>query len=763
MQRLKNPARSCELGVVLCLCGVFATPATAQLRPNILLLLADDLGFSSIETYGGDVETPHLDDLAASGAKFNNFYVQPRCSPTRAALMTGHQNHKVGFNVLIGDNGRLTQNHVFLPELLGDNGYDTYLSGKWHLGATDNFGSLGPIAGNGNVDPRVRGFDHAFTFIGSGHSERNWTIGDYRLLSDDQGAGATFTAPGDRYVQDANGDYNRYNASGVFTDSGSSTPEFYQTDAIVDYSLDFLAHHRAKNAANGTSNPFFQYVAFGAPHFPIEAPREVVDKYATVNPDGSVTGRYAGGWDSVRSDRLQQMIAKGVIPSDLMLSPRGDAYLSPNNDGGKVQLIPWEDVPVDRKPTLIRAMAVYAAMVDVVDQQIGRLVSDLKANGEFDNTLILFMTDNGANPEGDVYGLGDNPQQDDPPSGPLTVNQLQLMGTAVDPIPSDQRAGTGWANVEASPYRNYKHFEHEGGIKSPLIASWPAGLAASLTSSSTDYADGNNDLMHITDVMPTILDLLDIDLPEQYTALNGDAYNVVDFNRNSVSWADLLTSGAPLGDREFGSMHENNRMYRKGDWKIVSSNYAGNDGDGSTPNNTIASGESPVLIAANEWELYNLAADPSELHNLAGNPAYDAILNELLTKYSLWAFETNVNSSLPDATSDFNFDGEQDDADLALFIENWLRVHTGGGNIDSYMLGDRNFDGVNDLADWVLIRQDFLAAGQGALVSQLSLHAPEPCAAALAAFSLGAMGFVDSRLSARQTKPDTNPNTLSRK
>ncbi|MCA9240056.1 MAG: sulfatase-like hydrolase/transferase [Planctomycetales bacterium] len=757
-----NPASIRELCAVLCLWWVGASQGEAQTRPNIILLLADDLGFSSIDTYGGDVETPNLDDLAASGAKFNNYYVQPRCSPTRAALMTGHQNHKVGFSVLIGDNGRLTQNHVFLPELLGDNGYDTYLSGKWHLGATDNFGSLGPVPGNSNVDPRVRGFDHAFTFIGSGHSERNWAIGDYRLLSDDQGPGAAFTAPGDRYVQDTNGDYNRYNTAGVFTDSGAATPEFYQTDAIMDYTLDFLAHHRAKNAANGTSNPFFQYVAFGAPHFPIEAPQEVVNKYATVNPDGSVTGQYAGGWDAVRSDRLQQMIAKGVIPSDLVLSPRGDAYLSPGNDGGKVQLIPWADVPADRKPTLIRAMEVYAAMVDVVDQQVGRLVSDLKANGEFDNTLILFMTDNGANPEGDVYGLGDNPQEDDPPPGPLTVTQLELMGTAVDPLTSDQRAGTGWANVEVTPFRNYKHFEHEGGIKSPLIVSWPDGLAPSLTSSSTDYADGNNDLMHVTDVMPTLLDLLGIELPDQYTALNGAAYGVVDFNRTTVSWADLLTSGTPLGEREFGSMHENNRMYRKGDWKIVSSNYAGNDGDDSTANNTTATGESPVLIAANEWELYNLADDPSELHNLAGDPAHQAIFNELLTKYSLWAFETNVNSSLPNATSDFNFDGQQDAEDLALFINNWLRLHPGGGNIDSYMLGDRNSDGVNDLADWVLIRQDFLAAGQGALLARVSLAAPEPCAATMAAFSVATLGIAGRCTTSRQNTSDSIPNTLSR-
>lgn len=690
-------------------------------QPNIILMLVDDLGYSSIDTYGGDVATPNLTDLADNGAKFNNFYSMPRCSPTRAALMTGHQNHKVGFDVLIGNGGDLIKNHVFLPELLRDNGYSTYLSGKWHLGSTDNFGSLGPVGvGNQNVDPRVRGFDHAFSFIGSNHSERNWTISDYRLLSDDQGAGNTFTAPANRYVEDNDADYNRYNSSGVFTDSGGSTPEFYQTDAIIDYSLDFLQHHRDNNPGN----PFFQYIAFGAPHFPMEAPKEVVDKYATVHPDGSVTGVYEDGWDSIRSDRLQQMINKGIIPSDLVMAPRGDAYQDPLNDGGRTQVVPWDQVPAGRKPELIRNMAVYAAMVDVVDQQIGRLVADLKANDEFDNTLIMFMTDNGMNAEGETYGGSHNPQQNDPDPDPLTVTELENLGTAIGP---DHTVGTAWATLGASPYRNYKHFTHEGGIKSPLIVSWPDGLDPSLDPNDTIYANQNNDLMHVTDVMPTILDILDIDLPDSYTAVNGSTYDVVDFNPTTESWKELLTNGTSLGEREFGIEHENNRMYRKGDWKIVSSNYAGNDGDPNTPDNTIATGESPTLIAANEWELYNLADDPTELNNLAGDPNHSAIFSELLAKYDLWAFQTTVNDTLANANSDFNFDGLQNETDVQLFVDNWLQSHTGGGNIFSYMLGDRNFDGINDISDWALIRGDFASAGLSALLSGVSFQqVPEP-------------------------------------
>lgn len=724
----------------LCVCP----RAVAQTRPNIMIVLADDLGFSSTETFGGAVSTPNLTDLANHGARFDNFYVQPRCSPTRVALMTGHQNQKVGFPVLAGNNKQLTLNHVFLPELLRDAGYSTYLSGKWHMGSTSNFGTYGAIPGNNSVDPRVRGFDHALTFVDSGHSKDDWNVNEYRLLSNDQGPGATFTAPADRYVMDNNGDYNRYNASGTFTDvAGSTTPEFYQTDAIGDYALDFLQHHRDTNAANGSNSPFFQYIAFGAPHFPIEAPAEVTNKYATVHPDGTVTGTYAAGWDAVRADRLQGMIAKGIIPADLVLSPRSDAYQDPGNDGGKTQLVPWDQVPVGRKPELVRNMAIYAAMVDVLDQNVGRIVNDLKAHGEFDNTLILFMSDNGMNGEGETYGGSENPQQNDPNPDPLSVTELENMGTAIG---QNHQIGTAWANVGVTPFRNYKHFTHEGGIKSPLIVSWPDGLDASLKTSSMNYADGNNDLMHVTDVMPTILDLLDLSLPETYTALNGTTYEVADFNHTAVSWKKLLTKGVSLGEREFGIEHEGNRMYRKGDWKIVSSNFAGNDGDESTADNTIGSGESPVLIGANEWELYNLADDPSELNNLAGDPAYEAVFQELLTKYSLWAFETNVNSALPDANSDFNFDGLQDEADIQLFVDNWLRVHATTGSIDTYKLGDRNFDGTNDLADWVLIRQDFINAGAGNVVVSARLKGqmvPEPAAGV--SFVLSTISLLTSR------------------
>ncbi|MCA9260379.1 MAG: sulfatase-like hydrolase/transferase, partial [Planctomycetales bacterium] len=413
-----------------------------------------------------------------------------------------------------------------------------------------------------------------------------------------------------------------------------------------------------------------------------------------------------------------------------------DAYAEPGNDGGRTQVIPWDQVPAGRKPELIRNMAVYAAMVDVVDQNIGRIVADLKAHGEYDDTLILFMTDNGMNPEGETYGGGENPQQDDPNSNPLSVAQLENLGSAIG---TNHQLGTGWANVGNSPYRNYKHFTHEGGVKSPLIVSWPNGLDASLVGPRSSYLDGLNDVMHVTDVMPTILDIIGAELPVSYTALNGDEYDVEPFNHTTESWKDLLVNGVSLGEREFGIEHEGNRLYRAGPWKIVSSNFAGNDGDESTPNNTIAVGETPTLIAANEWELYNLDDDPTELHNLARDPQYQAILDQLTAKYAVWAFETNVNASLPNATSDFNFDGQLDAADVQLFVDHWLQVHGPVGNIDSFRLGDRNFDGRNDLEDWMLIRQDFLNSGAEASLQNVrlgNLTVPEPSALVCAGAAL---------------------------
>ncbi len=585
-----------------------AYQAYAQ-KPNIIYILCDDLGYSDLGAYGGEIDTPNLDALAAEGAAFNNFYVQPRCSPTRAAIMTGHQNHAVGFSVLISDHQDLNRNHVFLPELLRTAGYDTYLSGKWHLGGTDNFGTNGPIPGDTRTDPRVRGFDHVFTFDNSSHSEFNWNPNNYRLLSDSSPGNPAVaprsyaTSPGSTY-------YNR-------SPGNPAVSTFYQTDAITDYAIDFIRHNKARNQTNSTDKPFFLYIAYGAPHFPLEAPKQIVDQYVA---------RYSLGWDSIRSGRLQAMIAAGVIPPDVLQTPRGEVQQRlDSNDNPALHEVPaWADIPAARKTDLVRRMAVFAAMVDVVDRNIGLILDELESSGEINNTLIMFSTDNGANAEWHEYGKQFDEKL-------YSVTELPEMGTNADG--HNIFYGTGWANTGSTPFRNYKHYTHEGGIKSPLIVSWPGQLHASLIGNMDDSEAGMffvEQVLHVTDIYATLLDVAGVSLPSQWAAQNGVTYSVKDLDPNVASFKDLLLTGIPIGDREFGIEHEGNRMYRDGEWKLVSSNYADLYGK-----------------PANAWELYNLADDPTELNDLAGDPAQLSRLLTMVDQYNQWALRNNVISSLP--------------------------------------------------------------------------------------------------------------------
>ena len=688
--------KSCiQASLLFAAIGLCTGNASGQSDPNILIILADDLGYSDIGAYGGEIDTPNLDALANDGVKFTNFNVAPRCSPTRAALMTGHQNQKVGFNVLIGNNQQLNQNHVFLPEVLQANGYHTYMSGKWHLGNTSNFGDNGSIPGTDGIDPRVRGFDHVFTYNGSNHSADTWDPSLYRLLST---ASTGNPAVAERTYQSNPG-------STAYTQGTT----FYQSDAIADYTLDFLQHHRDRNTANNTDSPFFSYMAFGAPHFPVQAPQEVVEQYIS---------RYEAGWDAVRADRLERMIDLGIVDSDLVLSERSDVpqtktnvNTNPGSAEAVHQIRAWDTLDPTRQADLVRRMATYAAMVDVLDQNVGRVLADLEANNELDNTIVMFMSDNGGDAEWHEFGKRDNEVA-------RTGDDLLEMGTNADTV-GDVFVGSGWANVSNTPFVNYKHYTHEGGVNSPFIVHWGDGLDPNMVGTIAE------DQLTVNDIMPTLLSVLDLELPDEWTSQNGDTYSVSPFNPTLVSFDQLLTDGVSVGEREFGIEHEGNRAYQKGEWKLVSANF-----------------DSPTRgTSANEWELYNLADDPLEQNNLANDPFSQAIFNELVTKYDLWAFQTNVSSSFANANSDFNFDGVLNEQDIQLFLDNWLKNHAEAG-IDSYMQGDRNFDGVTNLADWVLIRQDFMAAGAGAYLSAIgsgNSAVPEPTTAVLgllAAFGL---------------------------
>ena len=475
-------------------------------RPNVLLVLVDDLGYSDLGCYGGEIATPNLDDLAENGAQFRDFYVQPRCSPTRASLMTGHTNHRLGFDVLTGGK-ELRRNHVFLPELLSEEGYRTYLSGKWHLGSTANFG-----ASDVERDPRVRGFDHAYRF--TGYAESPWDP-DTKLLS--------HTPDTYRLLSDAVEERSyRHDPDSAEYERGET---FYQTDAITDYAIDFLEHDRNRNE-NG-HQPFFMYLAYGAPHFPLAAPRSLTEEYVS---------KYEAGWDAVRADRLQRMIERGVVPADVVLPPRSDV---PSRDGYEWdthRVRAWDSLPEERRTDLARRMAVFAAMVETIDRNVGRVLDDLEEHGQLENTLVLFMSDNGACYEWHEFG---HSADDGPRSGEALAN----MGTAA--AERGLKYGAGWANAGSTPYRLYKHFGHEGGIRSPFIVHWE-GLDDDLREGVADGVGCSRD------VVPTLLDILNVDLPDTWTAEDGSTHPVEEFDRTNESLRGLLVEGETSSDRDIG-------------------------------------------------------------------------------------------------------------------------------------------------------------------------------------------------------------------
>lgn len=564
------------------------SPTDESAQPNILMIVTDDLGYSDLGCYGGEINTPNIDELASDGAQFKDFYVQPRCSPTRASVMTGHTNHRVGFDVLTGS-GQLRRNHVFLPELLQEQGYRTYLSGKWHLGDTENFGSS-----DVKRDPRTRGFDHAYRF--SGYAESPWspdekllhnTPDTYRLLSD--------------AVEERTYEHH--------SDSTEYEPgeTFYQTDVITDYALDFLRHNKNENL-DGDSHPFFLYLAYGAPHFPLAAPKKLIDKYID---------KYECGWDSVRADRLERMIDLGVVPNDLSISPRSN--VPGRDDWGTHQIPSWSSLTEERQKDLTRRMAVFAAMVEMVDRNVGRVLSELSDHNLLDDTMVMFMSDNGACYEWHEFGHS----ADD---GPRSDSALTNMGTAA--ANQGLKYGAGWANASSTPYRLYKHFSHEGGIRSPLVVQW-GGLDDQVTDGLVGDAGCSRD------IVPTILDLLNVDMPETWTSNDGKTYDVAKFDEICESLADILQNGETLTEREIAWEHEGNASYRQGKWKLVGKNFDEPDG---TP--------------AYKWELYNLENDPTETIDVAGR--WPERVEELAQSWLNWARRNDVpirdDMEFPDLT-----------------------------------------------------------------------------------------------------------------
>ncbi len=527
---------------------VIQVTMAANERPNIIIILADDMGYSDIGPYGGEISTPNLDKLAKGGVKFTQFYNAARCCPTRASLLTGLYPHQTGIGNMTSDRGvdsyrgDLNRQCMTISEVLKNNGYKTYMSGKWHVtNHVDQWRTWVP------EDKRIR------------TSKMNWPMqrGFDEFFGTIHGAGSY------------------YNPS---TLTRNNTPievdnDFYYTDAISDHADEFIRQHASEN----TDTPFFTYIAYTAPHWPLHALPEDIAKYK---------GMYDKGWDKVREERMKRMVEMGIIQPEWNLSER-----DPN--------IPaWKNT--ENKAWWAACMEVYAAMVDRMDQGIGKVIQALEETNQLDNTLILFLADNGGCAEvlTDKWGRGLHIPEFKKDGTPLKV------GNDVTRIPGSEDTymsyATEWANVSNTPFRMYKHYIHEGGISTPLIAHWPAGIQSPNRKS--------NQVGHLVDLMATCVDVADAEYPTLYngyqiTPLEGQSlvhsFNEVEFQHSPIGWE-----------------HHGNRGFRDGKWKIVEKN--GND----------------------QWELYNMVEDRTELNNLA--ESYPHLLQEMIKKYDDWADRVGV-------------------------------------------------------------------------------------------------------------------------
>lgn len=501
--------------------------------PNVLLIMADDMGYADIGCYGSEVATPNLDQLAAGGIRFRQFYNGARCCPTRASLLTGLYPHQAGIGHMTNDpedstafqynlpgyQGSLNNKCVTIAEVLKTRGYQTMMSGKWHVGYHDR-----------QKWPLQRGFDKY-----------------YGILA---GAANYFTPAGPR---------------GLTLMNEPVKPEgkdFYLTDAITDHAIRFLGenHQQAKS-------PFFMYLAYTSPHWPLNALQEDVQKYR---------GKYKNGWKALRKERYARMVKMGILKPEAVLSADDAAD--------------WDKLGPEKQDEMDFRMALYAAQIDRMDQNIGRVIKALAASGELENTLVLFLSDNGACAEGGELGGG------------LKEN----LGTKKGYMLS---YGQSWANVSNTPFKKYKHWVNEGGISTPLIAHWPKMIPKAARGKFTDQYG------FLPDIMATVVAVSGAKYPASYkgqpiTPLEGKSILPI-----------LQGKELPVHHKPIFWEHEGNAAVRMGNLKLVCEYNAGKP---------------------RKWELYDLGKDRSELHDLSASMPQQ--VSKLSKAYDLWASRAGVVS-----------------------------------------------------------------------------------------------------------------------
>jgi arylsulfatase A-like enzyme len=514
-------------------------------RPNIVLILADDMGFSDIGCYGSEIRTPNLDRLAHSGVRFSQMYNAARCCPSRASMLTGLQPHQAGVGHMVADwqiegyRGFLSTHCVTIAEALAEAGYRTHLSGKWHVGG--DYPLQKPdswVPGDATHPlPTQRGFQHFFgTLTGAGNFYNPPTL-----------------AEGDSLAQ-------------------PESDDFFYTDAISDHAVQMIRESVVEE------RPFFSFVSYTAPHWPLHAHGEDIAKYES---------QYLMGWDELKARRHEELIGLGILQGKWSISPRDEDVRS------------WKSA--DDKDWEALRMAVYAAQIDRMDQGVGRIVSALSEVGLRDNTIVMFLSDNGGCAEFLAEDSGTpNPVQFDTP---LLDGSRARMGNipGLRPGPADtfQSYDIAWAHASNSPFRRFKHWLHEGGISTPFIVNWPSKINAAAIVHEPAY---------LPDIMTTCLDAAAVPYPKER---DGNAVTPIE----GESLLPLVTGGSWQRERPICWEHEGNAAVRLGQWKLVR--------------------EFP-----GDWELYDMEEDRTELNDLASKEPQR--VKQLAALWAEWAERVGV-------------------------------------------------------------------------------------------------------------------------
>ena len=595
---LKNAI--CPL-VALAVTGCAQSNQSNSERPNIIIILADDMGFSDLSTYGGEVETPHLDRLAHNGLRFKQFYNTSRSCPTRGSLMTGLYPHQAGTGWMAAADmqrpayqGYLNNQCVTIGEALREAGYATWICGKWHL-SLDRHNEGGIIDGW----PLQRGFDKFYGIVG--------------------GAANFFTTQ-----------YHYGNEPGRAPDDGN----FYFTHALNDSAASFILRH------DFDKQPFFLYLSHIAPHWPLHALPEDIEKYVD---------RYWAGWDQLREERFERQKNIGLFGKDVQMTPRDE------------RVEEWESLTHEQKHEFVMRMAIYAAQIDAMDQGIGRIIAALEEMGQLDNTMIVFLSDNGACAEHISSG----------PSRAVDGKANTWESYRIQ-----------WANLSSTPYREYKHWKHEGGIATPLIVHYPNGIRKRLNNSWV------NCYGHIIDLMPTAIELARAEYPKTF---NGNAILPMEGISLTPSFSGKkLNRPQPL----FGE-HQGSFFMRDGKWKLVA----------KTEHNT-------TFDAQTMLELFDMEADPTELNDLSEK--FPERKQQMYQAWLQWAERTDV---LPLDTRDYG----QRQRDYKRIINGEFDMNFGGWDRAARQNANVEFviDQTNVISGDKTARIDVISKGESATSAYL--------------------------------------------